>query len=173
MVQPLWKSLIASQTVKHRVTIWPSNSCCCCCSVNQSHPTVCNPMDCSTPCLPVPYHLPVCPSSCSLQRWCRPAILSSDTLFSCSRSFPASRTFPMSHLFASGDQNTGASASASVLPVNIQSLSPLRLTCLISLLSKGLPGVFSSTTVWRHQFFGALPSLRSSSHNHTWPLGRA
>ena len=64
------------------------------------------------------------------------------------------------------------SASASVLPVNIQGWSPLRLTGLISLLSKGLSEVFSSTSIWRYQFFGALPSLWSSSHNCTWPLGR-
>ena len=62
----------------------------------------------------------------------------------------------MSCLLASDDQNTGASASASLLPVNSQSLSPLSLTGLISLLSKGLSGLFSSTTVQRHQFFGAL-----------------
>ena len=66
------------------------------------------------------------------------------------QSFPASGTFPISHLFTSDDQNTGASAS--VLPVNIQSWSPLRLTGLIFLLSKGLSGVFSSTTVQRHKF---------------------
>ena len=71
----------------------------------------------------------------------------------------------MSCLFTSDDQNTGASASASVLPVNIQGWSPLRLNGLISLRSKGLSGVFSSTTVWRHQFFGILPSLQSSSHD--------
>ena len=94
------------------------------------------------------------------------------TLFSfCPQSFPAPGIFPISRQFASDDQNTGASASASVLPVNIQHWSPLRLTGLISLLSKGLAGVFSSTTVWRHQFFGILLSLWSSSHNHTWPLG--
>ena len=85
--------------------------------------------------------------------------------------FPASGTFPTSSLFPSDDQNTGASASASVLPVNIQNWSPLKLTGLISLLSKGLSGVFSSTTFWRHQFFGILPFLWSSSHNCTWPLG--
>ena len=73
--------------------------------------------------------------------------------------FPSIRDFSMSRLLASDDQNTGASASASVLPVNIQGWSPLRLTGLTSLLSKGLSGVFSSTTVWRHQFFGILPSL--------------
>ena len=115
----------------------------------------------------------VCPSSCPLHWWCHPAISSSDTLFSfCPQSFPASGNFPMSQLFAQDDQNTGASASASVLPIKIQGWFPLRLTGLISLLSTGLSGVFSSTTVWRHQFFGALPSLRSSSHNHTWLLGR-
>ena len=106
----------------------------------------------------------VCPSSCSLHCWCHPAISSSDTLFSfCPWSFPASRTFPMSHLFTSDRQNNGASASASVLLVNIQGWSPSRWTSLISLLSKGLSGVFSSTTIWRHWFFGVLPSLQPSS----------
>ena len=100
----------------------------------------------------------VCPSSCSLYWWCRPAISSSDALFSfCLQSFPASVTFPVSHLFTSDDQNTGASASASILPVNIQGLSPLRLTGLISLLSKGLSGVFSGTTDERHQFLSIVP----------------
>ena len=84
----------------------------------------------------------------------------------------ASGTFPMSQLFVSDDQNTGVSASAAVLPMSIQGWFPLGLTSLISLLSKGLSGVFSSITVRRHQFFGAPPSLRSSSHNCTWPLGR-
>ena len=71
----------------------------------------------------------------------------------------------MSRLFSSEDRNTGASASASVLPKNIQGWFHLGLTSLISLLSKGLYGVFSSTTVRRHQFFGTLPSLWSSSRN--------
>ena len=115
----------------------------------------------------------VCPSSCPLHWWCHLAISSSAALFSfCPQSFLASWTFPMSQQFASDDQNTEASASTSVLPTNIQGSFPLRLTGLISLLSKGLSGVFSSTTVPRHQFFGALPSLWSSSHSHTWPLGR-
>ena len=107
----------------------------------------------------------VCPSSCPLYLWCHPAISSSDALFSfCPQSFPASGTFPMSQLFASDDHNTEVSTSASVLPTSIQGWFPLRLTGLISLLSKGLLGVFSSTIVWRHQFFGALPSSPSSSH---------
>ena len=67
----------------------------------------------------------ICPSSCSLHRWCLPAISSSDALFSfCPQSFPASGTFQMSHLLASDDQNTGASASVSVLPVNIHLVTP-------------------------------------------------
>ena len=116
----------------------------------------------------------ICPSSCSLHWWCRPAISSSDALFSfCPQSFPASGTFPVSCLFTSDDQNTRASASAPVLSVNIQGWFPLRLTGLISLLlSKGLSGVFYSITVQKHQIFGVLPSLSFSSHNCTWPLGR-
>ena len=91
----------------------------------------------------------VCPSSCPVHWWCHRAISSSHSLFSsCPQSFPASRTFPVSQLFVSSDQNTGASAS--VPP--IQGWFPLRLIGLISLQSKGLSGVFSSTTVWRHQF---------------------
>ena len=110
-------------------------------------------------------------SSRSLPWWWHPAISSSDALFSFGPlSFPTSGTFSMS-LFASDNQNTGASASASVLPVNIQGLFPLRLTGLISLRSRECSEVFSSTTVQRHQFFGVLP-LRSSSHNAMWPLGR-
>ena len=123
---------------------------------------------------PCPSQSPkVFPSSCPLHRWCHPAISSSDALFSlCPQSFPASGTFPMSQLFVSEDQNTGTSASASVLPMRIQCRFPLRLTSLISLLSKGLSRVFSSTTVWRHRFFGVLPSLESNSHNCTWSLRR-
>ena len=122
--------------------------------------------------LPCPSPSPrVCPSSRSLHWWWHPAISSSNALFSFSLlSFPASGTFPMS-LCTSEDQNTGASASATVLPVNIQGLFPLRLTGLISLLSKEHSEVFSSTTVQRHQFFGVL-LLQSSSHNPMWPLGR-
>ena len=114
----------------------------------------------------------VCPSSCSLHQRCRPAISSSDILLFCPQSFPAAGTFPMSHLFTSDDQNTGASASASVLLVSIQGWFPLRLTGLLSSLPKELSGVFSSTTVQKHQFFGFLLFLWSSSHNHTWPLER-
>ena len=68
--------------------------------------------------------------------------------------FPSIRSFLMSRLFTSGSQSIGALASASVLPMNIQDWSPLGLTALISLQSKGLSRVFSSTTVWKHQFLG-------------------
>ena len=84
----------------------------------------------------------VCPSSCPFHWWCHPAIASSDTLFYfCLQSFPASGTFPVSQLFTSDDQATGASPW--VLPTKIQGWFPLRSTGLISLLSKGLSGVFS------------------------------
>ena len=81
--------------------------------------------------------------------------------------FPASGSFPMSRLIALGGQMIGASASASVLPKNIQGWFPLGLTGLISLLYKGLLRIFSNTTVWKHQFFVAQPSLWSNSHIHT------
>ena len=119
--------------------------------------------------LPCPLPTPgVCSNSCPSSQWCHPTISSSVIPFSCFQCFPASGSFLMSWLLASGSQSIGASASASVLPMNIQSWFPLGLTGLISLLSKGLSRVFSSTTVWKHQFFSAQPSLQSKSHIHTW-----
>ena len=109
-------------------------------------------------------------NSCSLSWWCHPTILSSVVPFSCLQSFPASRCFLMSWLLATGGQSIRASASASVLPMNIQDWFPLGLTRLISLEFKGLSRVFSNTTVWKHQFFGAQPSLWCNSHLHTWLL---
>ena len=88
---------------------------------------------------------------------------------SCPQPFPASGSFPMSCLFASSGQSIGASASASVLPKNIQGWFPLGLTGLISLLSKGLLRAFSSTTIWKHQSFSAQPSLWSKSHKLRQP----
>ena len=84
------------------------------------------------------------------------------------QSFPASESFPMSRLFLSGSQSIGASAS--VFPINIQGWFPLGLIGLISLLSKGLSRVFSNITIWKHQFFGAEPSLWYNSHICTWLL---
>ena len=89
------------------------------------------------------------------------------------QSFPAPGSFPMSQFFTSDGQSIGVSASASVLPMNIQDWFPLGLTGWISLQSKGLSRVFSNTTIQRHQFFGAQLSLWSNSHIHTWLLGKA
>ena len=112
----------------------------------------------------------VCSNSCPLSWWCYLTVSSSVVPFSSLQSFPASGSFPVSQLFTSSGQSIGVSVSASVLPMNIQSWFPLQLTGLISLLSKGLSGVFSSTTIWKHQFFNAQPSLWSNSHVYTWPL---
>ena len=86
-------------------------------------------------------------------------------------SFSASRSLPISQLFPSGGQSIGVSASASVLPMNIQDWCPLGWTGWISLQSKGLSRVFSNTTVQKHQFFGAQLSLQS--HIDTWLLGKS
>ena len=89
------------------------------------------------------------------------------------QSFPASGSFPVSWIFASGGQRIRTSASPSVHPTNIQGWFPLGLTGLISLQSKELSGVFSSTIVWKHQLFCAQPSLWSNSHIHTWLLEKS
>ena len=114
--------------------------------------------------LPCPLLSPrACSNSCPSSRWCHPTISSSVVPFSsCPQSLPASWSFPMSQLLASGGQSIGVSASASVLPMNIQCLFPLGLTGLISLQSKGFSRVFSNTTIWKHQFFGTQPSLQST-----------
>ena len=91
-------------------------------------------------------------------------------LFSCPQSFPASESLQMSQLFASGGQNIGVSASASVLPMNTQGWSPSERAGWISSQSKGLSRVFSNTTVQKHQLFGTQLSSQSNSHIHTWPL---
>ena len=91
---------------------------------------------------------------------------------SCPQSFPVSESFPKNWSFASSGRSTGASASASVLPMNIQSWFPLGLTGLISLKSKGLSRVFSSSRVWKHQFFGTQTSLRSNFNICTWLLDK-
>ena len=172
----------------------------CVCSVTKLCLILCNPMDCSMPGFPVLHCLP---EYAQIHvHWVGDAIQPSAALFSfCLQSFTASGPFPVSWFFASGDQSTGASASASVLPMNIridwfdlldvhgtlksllqqhssktsvlpmniQDWFPLGLTSLISLLSKGLSRVFS-TTVWKHQFFGSQPCLQPNSHTDTWLL---
>ena len=99
-------------------------------------------------------------NSCPLSLWCHPTISSSVLPFSsCLQSLPASRSFSMSQFFAWGGQSIGVSASASVLPMNIQDWFPLGWTGLISLQSKGLSNIFSNTTVQKHQVLGAQISL--------------
>ena len=98
---------------------------------------------------------PIHSNSHPLSQWCHPAISSSVVSFSsCPQSLPASESFPLSQLFASGGQSTGVSASASILPMNIQDWFPLGWTGCISLQFKGLSRIFSNTTVQKHQFFG-------------------
>ena len=149
--------------------VLPKPRCLFCCSVAQSCLTLCDPMGYSIPSFPLSLLSPgVCSNSCPLSWWCHPTISSSITPFSSYlQSLPASGSFSMSRLFASGGQSIGASAS--FLPVNIQGWFPLGLTGWISLQSKGLSRVFSNTTVWKHQFFGAQP-LWSNSHIHPWLL---
>ena len=105
-----------------------------------------------------------CSNPCPLSWWCYPTISSSVALFSCSQSFPTRRSFPLSQHFPSGDQCTGASASAAVLPMNIQDWFPLGLTALISFQSKVFSRVLPTTTFQKEQFFSVQPSLWSNSH---------
>ena len=112
-----------------------------------------------------------CSNSIPLCRRCHPTISSSVGPFSsCLQSFPASGSFPRSQFVASGGQSIGVSASASVLPMNIQDWSPSEWIGWISLQSKGLSRVFSNTTVQKHQFFCAHLSLECNSQILTWPL---
>ena len=125
--------------------------------------------------LPCPSSTPgVHPNPCPSSWWCHPTISSSVVPFSsCPQTFPASGSFPMSLFLASGGQSIGVSASASVLPMNIQDWFLLRLTGLISLQFKVLSRLFSSTTIGKHQSFSAQPSLWSISDIHTWLLEKA
>ena len=140
----------------------------CCCSVSKFCLTLCDPMDYSTPGSSLHY-LPEFAQT--HVHWVSDTIQPSHPHVapfpSCPQVFPASESLPISQLFASGGQSIGASASASVLPMNIRDWSPLGLTGWISLQSKGLSRVFSNTTVQKHQFFNAQPSLWSKSNIHT------
>ena len=125
-----------------------------CSSVTKSHSTL-QPHRLQHSRLPCPsLSFRVCSDSCPLSQWCHPTISSSVIPFSsCLHSLPASGSFPVSQLFASSGLSIGASASASVLPMNIRDWFPLGLTDLISLQSKRLSRVFSITIVWRHSAF--------------------
>ena len=132
---------------------------------------LCNHMDCSMPGFPILHYL--LEFAQTHVHWVGDALQPSHPLSPPSLQFPpfpASGSFPMSQLFAWGGQTIEVSTSASVLPINTQDWSPLGWTGWISLQSKGLARVFSSTTVWKHQFFGAQLSSQSNSHIHTWPL---
>ena len=153
---------------------WVHLFCCYCCSVVKSCPILCDSMNymqnTRLPCPSLSFW--VCSSSCMVWQRCHSTIISpSVTPFSSwPQSFPPIRVFSNESALASGGQSIGASASASVLPITIQGWFPLWLTGLISLLSKGSSKFFSSTTVWRHQFFGTQPSLCPNSHIGTWLL---
>ena len=124
-------------------------SCAVLCLVAQSCSTLCDPMDCSTPAFPVLHH--ILELAQTHVHWVGDAIKPSHLSFSsCLQSFLVSGSFPMSWLFTLGGQSIGASALASVLPMNIQDWFPLGLTGLISLQSKGLLRVFSNTVVQKH-----------------------
>ena len=110
-------------------------------------------------------------NSCPLRPWCHPTISSSVIPFSpCFQCLPASGSFQMSQFFASGGQSIGVSASALILPMNMQGWFPLGWTGWISLQSKGLSRVFSNTTIQKHQFFSAQLFSQFNSHIHTWLL---
>ena len=125
-------------------------------SAVQSCLSLCGPMDCSTPGLPVHHQLPGFTQT--HVHWVGDAIQPSHPVIPSSSSllsFSASRSFQMSQCFASSGQSIGVSASASVFPINIQVWFPLGWTGWISLQSKGLSRISSNTTVQKHQFFGA------------------
>ena len=144
---------------------------CCCSSVTKSYQTLSH-HELQHNRLPWPsLSLWVSLNSCPLSGWCHPTTSSSVIPFSSwPQSLLASGSFPMSWLFTSGGHSIWASASASVLPMNIQGWFPLGLTGLIFLLSKRFSRVFSSTTVRKHQFFRTQSSLWSNSHFCTWLL---
>ena len=138
-------------------------------SVTRSCPTLCHPMDCSTP-----GFLSITNSQNLLKLLSITSVMPSNylilycPLLLLPSIFPSS--FQMNQFFASGGQSIGVSASTSVLPMNIQDWFPLGWTGRLSSLSKGLSRVFSNTTVQKHQLFCAKLSLWSNSHIHTWLL---
>ena len=143
-----WEEVGWSRTLRFHHTIqfsWVTQSC----------PTL-RPHGLQHTRLPCPSSTPgACSDSCPSSWWCHPTISSSVIPLSfCLQSFPASGSFLMNHFFASGGQSIEASASASVLPMDVQVWFPLGWTGWISLQTKGLSRVFSNTTVQKHQFFG-------------------
>ena len=134
-------------------------------SVTQSCPILCDPIDCSTPGFPVHHQLPELAQTYVQSRWCHSSISSSVIPFSsCLQSFPASGSFLMSQLLASGGQSIGTSAKSFQWIFRIDFLWDWLVWSPCSL--KDSQKVFSNTTVQKHQFFGAQPSLWSNSHIH-------
>ena len=139
---------------------WLGPCACCCYSVTKLCPILCDPRDCSMPGFPVLHHLSeFAQTHVHWVSCCHPTISSSVAPFSsCAQSFPASGSFPVSHLFASDGQSIGASASASVLPMNIQDWFPLGLTGLISLQSSDSQSLLQhhslkASSLWSSAFF--------------------
>ena len=131
-------------------------------SVAHLCPILCDPMGCSTPGLPVHHKSLSLLKLMSIESVMPSSVIISSSVIpfsSCLRYFPASGSFLRSQFFTSGGQSTGVSVSSSVLPMNIQDWFPLRWTSWIPLQYKGLSGVFSNTTVQKHQFFGTQLSL--------------
>ena len=162
-LEPIIQSEV-SQKEKHQYSIRSDQ-------ISQSCLTLCDPMNRSTPGPPVHHQLPEFTQT-HVHR-VSDAIQPSHPLSSLSPSAPnpsQRQSFPMSQLFAWGGQSTGVSALASFLPKKSQGWSPSEWTGWISLQSKELSRVFSSTTVQKHQFFSTQLSLQSNSHIHTWPL---
>jgi len=141
-------------------------------SVAQLCPILCNPVDCSTPAFPCPSPTPgACSNSCPSSWWCHSTTSSSLVPFSsCLQSFPASGSFQMNQFFTSGGQSIGVSASASVLPMNIQDWFPLGWTGWISLQSKELSRVSFNTTIQKHQFLGAQLSFSECWAELSWVM---
>ena len=142
-----------------------------CYSVAQSCPTL-KPHGLQHVRLPCPSLSPgVCSDSCPLSRWCYPNILSFVVPFSsCLQSFPVSGSFSNEWILSIRWPKFWSSSFSMSLSNEYSGLISLQLTALISLQTKGYSRVFSNTTVWKCQFFGAQPSLWSTSHIHTWLL---
>ena len=143
---------------------------CCFCAVAKSCPTL-QPQGLQSSKHPCPVLSPgVCSNSWPLSRWCHPIISSSATpLFFCLHS-TSIRIFSNESVLPIRWEKCWSFSFSITPPMNIQDWFPLGLTALISLQFKGLLKVFSNTTVQKHQFFGAYPSLLSHSHIHTWLL---
>ena len=143
-----------------------------CCSVTELCSTLCEPMDCSMTGFPVLHHLPKFAQT-QVHWWCCSTISASAISSSfCLRFLPASGSFPISWLFTSGGQNIRASTSCIHLSNEYSGLISLRIDWFDLSAVQGTLKVFSSTTVWKHQFFGVQPSLSSKSHILMWLLDK-